>query len=218
MKICSKCKIEKPLDEFYDQKTGKEGKRSDCKKCNIDKVKIYISKHKENISLYMKEYREKQKLNKPLKKKRTKLEISNYSKQYRKENRSKLNKYSKIRRDNSLFYKLSQNLRNTIHRGIRNKKFTKESRTEEILGCTFSEFKSYIEHKWEYWMSWDNYGDPKDGVFEFNKTWDLDHIVPLSSGETEEEIIKLNHFSNFQPLCSYINRNFKKNKFDYIKT
>ena len=32
-KICIKCKIEKPLDEFYNQKNKLDGKRNDCKKC-----------------------------------------------------------------------------------------------------------------------------------------------------------------------------------------
>ena len=55
-------------------------------------------------------------------------------------------------------------------------------------------------------MNWNNYGNPKDGILELNKTWDLYHIKPLITGKTEEEIIKLNHFTNYQPLCSYINR------------
>lgn len=33
MKICTKCKIEKPLDAFRDLKRGKYGKQSICKEC-----------------------------------------------------------------------------------------------------------------------------------------------------------------------------------------
>lgn len=33
MKTCIKCKVEKPLDEFYTHTRGKYGRRSDCKKC-----------------------------------------------------------------------------------------------------------------------------------------------------------------------------------------
>ena len=40
--------------------------------------------------------------------------------------------------------------------------------------------------------------------------WDLDHIIPVSSAKTEEELIKLNLYENFQPLCSKINRDLKK--------
>ena len=61
-------------------------------------------------------------------------------------------------------------------------------------------------------MCWTNRGNPKDGTLELNKTWDLDHIIPISLAETEEDIIRLNHYTNFQPLCSYTNRFIKRNK------
>ena len=60
-------------------------------------------------------------------------------------------------------------------------------------------------------MNWDNYG-----LYEPNKLnygWDMDHIIPLKTGKTEEDIIKLNHYSNLQPLCSYTNRNIKMDDF-----
>lgn len=34
--------------------------------------------------------------------------------------------------------------------------------------------------------------------------------IPLSSVTSEEDIIRLNHYTNLQPLCSYINRYIKK--------
>ena len=30
--------------------------------------------------------------------------------------------------------------------------------------------------------------------------WELDHIIPIASAKTIEEIITLNHYSNIQPL------------------
>ena len=60
-------------------------------------------------------------------------------------------------------------------------------------------------------MTWDNYGNPKDGIFELNKTWDIDHIKPVSSGLAENEVIELNHYTNLKPLCSYTNRWIKRN-------
>ena len=38
-------------------------------------------------------------------------------------------------------------------------------------------------------MSWDNYGK-----------WHIDHIIPLSSAKTEQDILKLCHYTNLQPL------------------
>ena len=58
-------------------------------------------------------------------------------------------------------------------------------------------------------MTWENRGKYNG---ELNFGWDIDHIIPISSATTEEEILKLNHYTNLQPLCSRINRDIKKNK------
>jgi len=78
------------------------------------------------------------------------------------------------------------------------------------VGCTYLEVKNHLESKFEPWMSWENYGKYNG---ELNYGWDIDHIIPLSSAKTEEELLKLFHYSNLQPLCSYTNRYVKKNKF-----
>ena len=77
------------------------------------------------------------------------------------------------------------------------------------LGCTFEEFKLYLESKFEGWMSWENYGKYNG---ELNYGWDIDHITPLSKAKTEDDIYNLSHYSNLQPLCSKINRDIKKDK------
>ena len=56
-------------------------------------------------------------------------------------------------------------------------------------------------------MNWDNYGLYNG---ELNYGWDLDHIVPLSSALSENELLDLNHYKNIRPLCSYTNRYIKK--------
>ena len=57
-------------------------------------------------------------------------------------------------------------------------------------------------------MSWENKGLYNG---ELNYGWDIDHIIPLDTAKTEEDVIRLNHYSNLQPLCSKINRDIKKN-------
>lgn len=44
-----------------------------------------------------------------------------------------------------------------------------------------------------------------------NKSWDIDHIIPIDSAINEVDIIRLNHYTNLQPLCSYMNRYIKRN-------
>ena len=60
-------------------------------------------------------------------------------------------------------------------------------------------------------MNWDNYGLYNG---ELGYGWDIDHIKPISSASTEQEVITLNHYTNLQPLCSKVNRDVKKNKVD----
>ena len=120
------------------------------------------------------------------------------------------NEYKSKRRLNDPLFKLTENIANLIRISLKNNRFTKSSRTHEILGCSYSELKLHLESKFESWMNWDNRGLYNG---ELNYGWDIDHIIPLSSAKTEDELIKLCHYSNLQPLCGYINRVIKRNNF-----
>jgi hypothetical protein len=130
------------------------------------------------------------------------------SKKYQKENpqQRKITHKNRLKTDN--LYRLSTSIRKSIWCSINKKGYTKKSRTNEILGCDFELFEFYIRLQLEPWMSWNNYGKYNG---ELNYGWDLDHIIPISSATTEEEVIKLNHYTNFQPLCSKVNRDIKRN-------
>jgi len=101
-------------------------------------------------------------------------------------------------------YSIRGRIRNTLT--IYLKEGKKSRRSQEILGCTFDEFKDYIESQFLPWMSWDNFGDVCGDSPDYNCSWDLDHIIPANWATTNEEIYALNHYSNFQPLCSKVNR------------
>tara|TARA_R100000656_G_scaffold123901_1_gene101001 strand:+ start:1664 stop:2419 length:756 start_codon:yes stop_codon:yes gene_type:complete len=83
--------------------------------------------------------------------------------------------------------------RNCVFNSYRRKGFTKRSKTSELLGCSWKEFKDHLENNpYNFKVS-----DPD---------MDLDHIIPISSAETEEDILKLNHYTNFQLLPADYNR------------
>lgn len=126
-----------------------------------------------------------------------------YNKKWRSNNPGYSNSYHKKRKKEDDSFKLITNLRSLININLKKQGFSKNSKTFEILGCSFEEFKTYIESKFELWMNWENQGK---NTGEYNHTWQLDHIIPISSALTEEEIKKLNHYTNFQPLCSKKNR------------
>lgn len=109
-------------------------------------------------------------------------------------------------------FKLKCNIRNIV-RGSLKRGFTKKSKkTEEIIGCSFEELKHHFESKFEFWMTWENYGRYNGAL---NYGWDIDHIIPLSAAKTEEELLGLNHYTNLQPLCGYTNRHIKRGKIDF---
>lgn len=190
-----------------------------------------IEKNKEKNKLYCREYRinKKEEISIKRKNKRgiTKNQIKIASKKYYEKNKTLLNKKSKNytiknrlkinekarirkyeRRKVDVLYKLTCNIRRLISISFKNKSVNKNTKTFDILGCTNNKFKEHIETLFEEWMTWENKGKYNGNI---NYGWDLDHIIPISSAKTKEDIIKLNHFTNFQPLCSYNNRCIKKN-------
>jgi hypothetical protein len=113
-----------------------------------------------------------------------------------KENKDKECRYVKERLKIDHIYKFKGNVRTLIKNSFKRgtNQFSKNAKTENILGCTIEEFRIYMYSKFKNGMSFENHGK-----------WHLDHIIPLSKAKTEEEIIKLNHYTNFQPLWAIDN-------------
>jgi hypothetical protein len=202
-KICIKCEKEKELKEFDRIKKSIDGYRNQCRLCLNNLAKI---RH-ENLS-------EEEKDQKRIRK-------NERNKKYWKNNiddpEFKL-KQKKKRRENHLkrmedpLYKLkvsfSRRLNKLLKRVECNKSTNKPYYLDK-LGCSFEEFKIYLESKFEDWMNWGNYGLYNG---ELNYGWDIDHIIPSSTAKTENDIYHLSHYSNLQPLCSKTNRDIKKDK------
>lgn len=206
--------IKKDYDKIY-REENKE-KISDYKKEWYNKnketvkerVKDWKEENKEVLKEKNKKYREENKDNLKKWREENKEKIREQRKKYREQNRDKINQYENKKRKEDPLYWLRSNIRSSISTMLNRKGYTKNSKTIEILGCSFEEFFLYLESKFEPWMTWDNRG-LYNGTSNYG--WDIDHIIPISSGLTEEDIIRLNHYTNLQPLCSYYNRDIKKN-------
>ena len=85
--------------------------------------------------------------------------------------------------------KLKSSVRNRVYLGLSAKNVYKKEKTQMYLGCSFEFYKNYLEKNFKKGMSWEN-----------RSKWHIDHIIPLSSATTEEELIKLFHYTNTQPL------------------
>jgi hypothetical protein len=213
MRICSSCKIEKNVDQFWERKGSKDGLNRRCKTCITEAKRKWEIENKEKVVAS----REKRK--ESIREGRRKWHAANpeYSKNYkRKYSRSK-RLMERMENDEVLKckIKISKSIGGCIKEYVNNNtSYKKDSNTINILGCNYEEFKSYIESKFKPWMNWDNYGKYNG---EFNYGWDFDHIIPASSAKTVEEVYRLNHYTNFQPLCSKVNRDIKRDKIDFQK-
>lgn len=208
MEKCTKCDTLKNIDEFI------KGKKI-CKICWSNKMKEYYQKNKEQINKKQLEYYYSNQDARKNHYHQNKEKIKQRTSEYYKKNKVKINKQKierhKERVKTDTLYHITYNIRKLIGVSLRSKNFTKKSRTYQILGCSYEEFKQHLENQFEPWMTWDNYGLYNG---ELNYGWDIDHIIPTSSAITEDELIKLNHYTNLKPLCSKINRDIKRNKAD----
>jgi len=110
---------------------------------------------------------------------------NNYRLNYRKNNPNYNKDWQKNKRENDMLFRLCGNLRSRLCNIVKNK----TTKTLDSVGLSINEFKQFIENKFTDDMTWENYGE-----------WHIDHITPLSSGNSIEEILLLNYYTNLQPL------------------
>ncbi len=76
---------------------------------------------------------------------------------------------------------------------------------EQLVGCSLPELNEFIENNRGNLLKYQKGMDTKT-------TYDIDHIIPLGSAKTEEELLKLFHHSNLQIISSHENRYIKRGK------
>lgn len=170
LKTCSSCKIDRELDQFNKDKSATDGLKYSCRECTKKRYSIYYESNKER-------------------------EIERQT-NYQNNNKSSVNKRRcsrhKERYATDLLYKLKYNTRNRIKMFLKSSNFNKiKSGTFNIVGCTPIELKDYIEKQFTDNMNWGNYS---------LKGWHIDHKIPLVLATNEEEVYKLCHYTNLQPM------------------
>ena len=165
---------------------------------NLEYHKIYREKNKELVSQRKKDYYQNNKEKVKEKVREYTSENREYINQRKRENREKnkdyLNEknreYIKNRKENDPLFKLACSIRTLITQSFKGQFTSKSKKTLQILGCSFEEFKIHIESSFTEEMSWSNYS-----IY-----WQLDHKIPISWAKNEDDVYKLNHYTNFQPL------------------
>lgn len=124
----------------------------------------------------------------------------------RPEIRKQTNKWQRTYRKNPLI-KLHRSVSSRVLNYLKNINSKKNKTTEEIIGCSKQELRQYLESTFEA-----NYGIPREWMESFN--YHVDHIIPIMTAKTEEEVYKLNHYTNLQILLAEDNLK-KSNKLNY---
>lgn len=171
MKKCCKCNNIQGLINFGKRNRNKDNLDDTCKTCR----KLYYINNR-NI-------------------------ILNKERIYRANNLNKISSYMRNRRKSDPIFKFKDNISSCIRSSFNRLNLKKTKRVEYILGCTVSEFKSYISTMFKDGMTIENHG-----------LWEFDHIIPISSATTIDEVVELNKYTNFQPLWMSENRS-KSNNF-----
>ena len=194
---CHTCNIEKSLNEFYNSKRDKIfGKHRKCKSC----MKEYHNNNKNQIN-------EKQRINYDLQKAKERVyawRIKNLGdKAKEREERNRIKNEIKEQKKQIAYYKktviipLKKTIRTRLWHVFKSKKFCKYLKSEDIIGCDYNFLVKHIECQFIKDMNWNN-----------KEFWQIDHIIPLHSAKTKEDLIKLCHYSNLQPL--WAEENYKK--------
>ena len=170
-KVCKDCGEEKCESLFFK-------KHANCKVCHLLKKKKWREKNPEEYKKQTKKYYES-----------TKEEQSRKKKIWIENNREKYNSYWTKRKSSDPEFKLLSEMRSRLWLYLKKENFSKKNKTFDIVGCSPLQLREYIEKQFVDGMTWDNRSD-----------WHIDHIIPLSSVNTEEELYKLFHYTNLQPL------------------
>jgi hypothetical protein len=175
-KICSKCLVEKDLNDFRKEKSRKDGHKAICRAC----CKSYGNDHYHN--------------NKKM--------YADNNKKWMSDNKVKRLNYvkelQKYRYENDLQFKITHSLRTRLGSAIRNHKTKKIKSTFQLLGCDIEFFLKYIESKFTEGMSWENYG--RSG-WHIDHIIPCD-MFDLTVKENQEKCF---HYTNLQPLWATVN-------------
>ena len=114
-----------------------------------------------------------------------------WGRQSSKRRRKKITAYEEARKKIDSVFKLKKQIRNEVRTSFKRRGYLKIGRTENITGLSSNDLYSYLQQTYK-----NRYGDFWDGKEEVH----IDHIKPLATAHTIEQVIALNHYTNLQLL------------------
>jgi len=182
-------------------------KKKAYREANKEKIsdwqKAYREANKEKVKAQQKAWRGNNKEKERAYREANKEKISARGKAWYQANKEKKAAYDKAynseRKKTDPLFKLTGDIRTLIYNSFKNQGYSKNTKTANILGCSFEELQSHL-------------GEKTDNDH-------TDHIIPLTWAITEEEIYTLNHYSNLQllPAAENIAKGNRFTRLDNVK-
>lgn len=218
--ICTKCKKEKSLEEFYNKKRGSYKKRTVCKECHREFGKKYNKKWRDDNPEYKKNRRQKLRSGEiPYKKINEKKcpgckivkPVDKWGKNTGNVDglqdacvecqNKRNNKRVKERRKIDPLFKLRLDITNALKYGLRNISALKNNRsTLKLINTTIEQFENHF-------IKLINKPCPVCNR-QWDNTFEMDHIVPqcLARKGEEQDVFNLNQLYNLRMTCRKCNR------------
>jgi hypothetical protein len=195
VRFCDFCQGEHPRTSEFWQIT-KQGWFKYCRKKKAEVDKLSYLKHKDKRDAYNRTNRHKytDHISRYYHENRDKIiaDVTANRKRNAERYRLKASARRRVRLRTDINFRLVENCRHRIWCFLKGK--GKSKKTRDILGCDMEFLKQHLERSFLDGMTWENYGD-----------WHVDHIIPISSATTEEDMVRLCHYENLQPLWAIDN-------------
>jgi len=183
-------------------KHSDKGKESEKRYLKSDKGKLAVKKAAKK---YKTKYNQSERGREVIKQGRKKYSQSSSGKEtirkYKQSDRGKeLRKKDHLKRmKTDPLYKLIFNTRARLRMFCKASNIKKTNKTFKMVGCTPEFLKQHLEKQFKPGMTWKN--NTRDG-------WHVDHRVPISLAMSLEDVEKLSHYTNLQPM--WATENLKK--------
>jgi hypothetical protein len=199
-KRCSKCGKRKALIDFHRDGRLKSGVRADCKQCVIERRSQYRADNAVKVREQKRQHY-----------RRNRDEIRAKQKAYYDENVQQIlahkRKYMRRKWRDDPCWRLRKIVGTAVYEAIRQRGGSKAGQSvTKHLPYSAEELVQHLEAQFEPWMSWDNWGKPKQAG---QRTWEIDHIIPQSELPYDSfehpNFMKCWALSNLRPLDARAN-------------
>jgi len=157
-----------------------------CIECSREHLKLNQKKYNKTRKLKREEFRRLNPLPPKLTEEEKRQKRNAAARAYRKNNPEKVKEWNRI---NSKKQNQSRRDQFRFHRFLNLTLKKKSSKLDERIGISPNGLRKYLEKKFSFGMTWENYGS----------LWVVNHIKPLSKFQ-ENELSFFSYYKNLQPM------------------